>query len=55
MYNSLELNGKLLDELKQIAKKYDIRGLKTLKKQTVISLILERQAIEEAKKASKKD
>lgn len=58
MYNSLELNGKLLDELKQIAKKFDLRGLKTLKKQEVIALILEHQVIaktNEAKKSEKKD
>ena len=53
MYNVLELNGKLLDELKVIAKKYEIKGLKNLKKQEVIALIIERQAIEEQKKLAK--
>lgn len=53
MYNVLELNGKLLDELKVIAKKYDIKGLKILKKQEIIALIIEKQAIEEQKKSAK--
>jgi len=45
MYDIIELNGKLLQELKEIAKNLNIEKLNTLKKQDLIYKILDHQAL----------
>ena len=45
MYDILELNKKLLPELKEIAKELDIKKAEALKKQDLIYRILDQQAI----------
>jgi transcription termination factor Rho len=48
MYDILELNKKLLPDLKDIAKKLKIKKVESYRKQDLIYLILDQQAIEEA-------
>ena len=54
MYDILELSKKLLPELKEIAKKLNIKKAESLKKQDLIYKILDQQALEatDTKKAS---
>jgi transcription termination factor Rho len=56
MYDILELNKKLLPELKEIAKQLDVKKADTLRKQDLIYKILDQQAIlaTENKKSDKK-
>jgi transcription termination factor Rho len=56
MYDILELNKKLLPELKEIAKQLNVKKADTLRKQDLIYKILDEQAImaTEAKKVEKK-
>jgi transcription termination factor Rho len=44
MYDKSELEGKLLNELRDIAKQYDIRKSDTMKKQDLVYQILDQQA-----------
>ena len=44
MYDKSELEGKLLNELRDIAKQFDIRKSETLKKQDLVYQILDQQA-----------
>lgn len=46
MYDILELSKMLLPELKEIAKKLNIKRAETLKKQDLVYKILDQQAIE---------
>ncbi|TAJ12478.1 transcription termination factor Rho [Marinilabiliaceae bacterium JC017] len=57
MYDILELNKKLLTELRQIAKELDIKRVESFKKQDLIYKILDEQAIQATgdKKAPKKE
>jgi len=55
MYDILELNKKLLPELKEIAKQLGIKKFETLKKQDLVYKILDTQAIQEAEKAERKN
>ncbi len=57
MYDILELNKKLLNDLRQIAKDLDIKKVDSFKKQDLIYKILDEQAIQVTaeKKAAKKD
>ncbi|MEG1615556.1 MAG: transcription termination factor Rho [Bacteroidales bacterium] len=63
MYNILELNDKLLSDLKQIAKEMGIKKIDSLKKEDLVYRILDQQAIDLAgkkiasdkEKAEKKD
>ncbi|MDR1679617.1 MAG: transcription termination factor Rho [Prevotellaceae bacterium] len=52
MYNILDLNGKLLPELKQIAKEEGLKKVDALKKEELIYKILDQQAINEAAKST---
>jgi len=54
MYDILELNKKLLPELKEIAKELGIKKFEALKKQDLVYKILDTQAIQEAEKAERK-
>ncbi|MDA3891029.1 MAG: transcription termination factor Rho [Salinivirgaceae bacterium] len=56
MYDILELNKKLVPELKEIAKNLKVKKLETLRKQDLIYKILDQQAIDasKTKKAPKK-
>lgn len=54
MYDILELNKKLLPELKDIAKELDIKRVDSFKKQDLIYKILDTQAIKEAEKKEPK-
>jgi len=45
MYDIIELNGKLLQELKEIAKNLSIEKFNTLKKQDLVFKILDKQAL----------
>lgn len=54
MYDILELNKKLLPELKDIAKQMNIRRIEALRKQELIYRILDQQAIDAAEADSKK-
>lgn len=45
MYDILELNKKLVQELKEIAKEFDVKKIETLRKQDLIYQILDKQAI----------
>ena len=54
MYDILELNKKLLPELKDIAKELDIKRVDSYKKQDLIYKILDTQAILEAEKKERK-
>lgn len=53
MYDIIELNGKLLPELKQIAKDLDIKKTNNLKKQDIIYKILDHQALNPPTKPDK--
>ncbi len=56
MYDILELNKKLVSDLRDIAKGLNIKKIETLKKQELIYKILDQQAIEASnKKAAKSD
>lgn len=55
MYDILELNNKLLSDLKEIAKQLDIKRVDSLKKQDLIYKILDEQALKAATTAPKKD
>ncbi len=50
MYDILELNKKLLPELREIAKELNIKRVESLKKQDLVYKILDTQAIKEAEK-----
>lgn len=54
MYDILELNKKLVTELRDIAKDLDIKKFEALKKQDLIYKILDTQAIREAEKSERK-
>lgn len=54
MYDILELNKKLLPELKQIAKDMNIKRVESLRKQDLIYKILDQQAIDGAANQGKK-
>ena len=45
MYDIIELNGKLLTDLREIAKELDIKKINNLKKQDLIYKILDHQAL----------
>ena len=45
MYDILELNNKLVDELKNIAKELEVKGFDKLKKQDLVYQILDQQAV----------
>ncbi len=53
MYDIIELNGKLLTDLKQIAKNLDIKKTNNLKKQDLIYKILDHQALNPPAKPEK--
>ncbi|PKP37622.1 MAG: transcription termination factor Rho [Bacteroidetes bacterium HGW-Bacteroidetes-15] len=55
MYDILELNKKLLPDLKDIAKAMNIKRIETLRKQDLIYRILDQQAIDAAETVSKKN
>ncbi len=57
MYDILELNKKLLTELRQVAKELNVKRVESFKKQDLIYKILDEQAIQvtESKKAPKKE
>ncbi|HDP54827.1 MAG TPA: hypothetical protein ENN24_03975 [Bacteroidetes bacterium] len=59
MYDILELNKKLLPELKEVAKGMNIKRIESLRKQDLIYKILDQQAIDAAaiqdKKSKPKD
>jgi len=57
MYDILELNKKLLTELRQIAKELNVKRVESFKKQDLVYKILDEQAIQVSsdKKAAKKD
>ena len=54
MYDILELNKKLLPELKEIAKGMNIKRVEALRKQELIYTILDQQAIDAAEKVTRK-
>ncbi len=54
MYDILELNKKLVSELKEIAKDLNIRRIESFKKQDLIYKILDTQAVQEAGKKEQK-
>ena len=54
MYDILELNKKLLPELKEIAKGMNIKRIEALRKQELIYKILDQQAIDAAEKDTRK-
>jgi transcription termination factor Rho len=54
MYDILELNKKLVPELREIAKELNIKRVEALKKQDLVYKILDAQAIREAEKAERK-
>ncbi len=54
MYDILELNKKLVPELREIAKELDIKRPESFKKQDLIYKILDTQAIKEAEKKERK-
>ncbi|MBW6534790.1 MAG: transcription termination factor Rho [Mariniphaga sp.] len=55
MYDILELNKKLVPELRDIAKGLNIKRVESFKKQDLIYKILDTQAVQEAEKKVKKD
>ncbi len=55
MYDILELNKKLLPELREIAKNMNIKRVESLKKQDLVYKILDQQAIDLSAVESKKD
>ncbi len=54
MYDILELNKKLVPELREIAKELNIKKIESLKKQDLVYKILDTQAIQEAEKTERK-
>lgn len=54
MYDILELNKKLVPELREIAKELKIKKVEALKKQDLVYKILDTQAIQEAEKSERK-
>ncbi len=54
MYDILELNKKLVPELREIAKELDVKKFEALKKQDLVYKILDTQAIREAEKTERK-
>ena len=54
MYDILELNKKLLPDLKEIAKSMNIKRVESLRKQDLVYRILDQQAIDAAEKDAKK-
>ena len=55
MYDILELNKKLLPELREIAKELEIKRVESFKKQDLVYKILDTQAIKEAEKKERKN
>ncbi len=55
MYDILELNKKLLPELREIAKELKIKRVESFKKQDLVYKILDTQAIQEAEKKERKN
>ncbi len=55
MYDILELNKKLVPELREIAKELNIKKIESLKKQDLVYKILDTQAIQEAEKSERKN
>jgi len=55
MYDILELNSKLLSDLKEIAKQLNIKRVDSLKKQDLIYKILDEQALQAATAPTKKE
>jgi transcription termination factor Rho len=55
MYDILELNKKLVPELRDIAKELSIKRVESYKKQDLIYKILDTQAIKEAEKNVKRN
>jgi transcription termination factor Rho len=55
MYDILELNKKLVPELREIAKELRIKRVESLKKQDLVYKILDTQAIQEAEKTERKN
>ena len=55
MYDILELNGKLLSDLKEIAKQLNIKRVDSLKKQDLIYKILDEQALQAATATPQKE
>jgi transcription termination factor Rho len=55
MYDILELNKKLVPELRDIAKELNIKKIESLKKQDLVYKILDTQAIQEAEKSERKN
>src|ERR1700741_1144008 len=53
MYDIIDLNSKLVGELREIAKELNIPKFETLKKQELVYKILDQQAMSGAKDASK--
>jgi len=54
MYDILELNKKLVPELREIAKELDVKKYEALKKQDLVYKILDTQAIRESEKSESK-
>ncbi len=54
MYDILELNKKLVPELREIAKELNIKRIESYKKQDLVYKILDTQAIQEAEKKERK-
>ena len=54
MYDILELNNKLVAELKDIAKELEVKGFEKLKKQDLVYQILDQQAVTPTKLETKK-
>jgi transcription termination factor Rho len=55
MYDILELNKKLLPELKEIAKNMNIKRIESLRKQDLVYRILDQQAIDASEKETQKN
>ena len=55
MYDIIELNGKLLEELKEIAKKLDVPKISSMGKQELIYQILDYQALNPSKEMLEKE
>ena len=55
MYDILELNKKLVPELREIAKELNIKRVESYKKQDLVYKILDTQAIQEAEKKERKN
>ena len=54
MYDIIELNKKLLPELKEIAKNMNIKRVESLRKQDLVYRILDQQAIDASEKKTQK-